>query len=405
MISILKKIFGREKLEDNVSLANKEAKPVKEIARRLSLEEVREKERTIPKSSCGCYRHGARELFGRELDNNVYRTIELYEILSPKLHSYCNSTKSSYSSSNMDVVRRAFYATREILSDAKNENLEEIIKTQSNVISDLRQDCSGVNYLFNIGLDKDLQSLIQSAINLGNTGRYYESILILSNADKLAKAMKLDTQKEVISDLKKSYLPLAIKEIKDNDKELKVKAGMIYRLGNVFSNEGIGKKLLDKAQRLNSLVNKPMSSGERLGSDIWYYFEDNKIRPLERSQREIKSNLERNISKINEETENKRNSLLEKINYLKRFEINDNTLEKMMDYEKELVSLKNGYQERIDKLKSEETIKLNEIGNELDLVRKERDNYINKIKARKLTKLEYKSLLTQTRFKERKNDL
>lgn len=400
MIKILKKFFGREKLEDDLSLADKPTKPIRNVISKLSLEEVREKERAIPKSGCGCYRHGARNLFFNEEDSNPYRTVELYKILSSSLHSYCNSTKSSYSSSNLDVVRRAFYATREILSDAKNENLEELIRAQSSIIYDLKSDSNG--RLSRQLSNDDLQSLIQSAINLGNAERYFESILVLDNADKLARAMELDTQKEVISDLKKSYLSLAVKEIKNSDKKLKVKASNFYALGNVFSNEEIGKKLFDKAQRLNSLVDKPMKSDERLVSHVRYYFQDNKISPLERNQREIRSDLERNISKINEETENKRKSLLEKINYLKRFEITDNILENMIRYERELASLKNESQERLDKTKNEEAIKLNEIGKEVELVKNERDNYADKIETRKLTKSEYKSLLTKMRFKERK---
>lgn len=401
MIQILRKIFGREKLEDNVSLANKETKPVKEILKKLSLDEVREKARAIPKSSCGCYRHGARQLFYQEKNDNPNRTLALYEILSSNLHSYCNSTKSPYSGNNKDVIKDAFYASIEIISDEGKDNLEEVIGTQYRVIWDLKRN-SG-NFYRDIKSD-DINRLIRESINLADIGRYFEAILLLRNAETLANERDEESISEVIKDLKRSYLQPSVKEI-DNLRDKKDKTNKLSKLGyDAFSNEEIGKKLINKSHRLNDLVDKPIKSDERLISHVRYYFDDNKISPLEKDYREIKYNLEKNAKKLCEETSKQKKLISDKINYLRRFEIKDDIVEQMISYENKLGSLEKEASENLDKIKNEEIIKLNQVENEIDLARKERDQYINKIKSRMLTNPEYKSLLIKMRFKERKND-
>ncbi len=401
MIQILRKIFGREKLEDNVSLANKETKPVKEILKKLSLDEVREKARAIPKSSCGCYRHGARQLFYQEKNDNPNRTLALYEILSSNLHSYCNSTKSPYSGNNKDVIKDAFYASIEIISDEGKDNLEEVIGTQYRVIWDLKRN-SG-NFYRDIKSD-DINRLIRESINLADIGRYFEAILLLRNAETLANERDEESISEVIKDLKRSYLQPSVKEI-DNLRDKKDKTNKLSKLGyDAFSNEEIGKKLINKSHRLNDLVDKPIKSDERLISHVRYYFDDNKISPLEKDYREIKYNLEKNAKKLCEETSKQKKLISDKINYLRRFEIKDDIVEQTISYENKLGSLEKEASENLDKIKNEEIIKLNQVENEIDLARKERDQYINKIKSRMLTNPEYKSLLIKMRFKERKND-
>ncbi len=401
MIKILKKIFGRS-LEDKASDNSERAIEVKkENKKSYSLEDVREKTRNIPKSSCGCYRHGARNLFYQEKNDNPERTLALYEIVSPSLHSYCNSTRSSYSSNNDCVLRDAFFASMEVISYRKG-NLEDTIRLNYRIIRDLNENLGHSNIVINrIGSDC-ATNLIKEAINFANDNRSYEALLILRNAEELAKIIGDKSANEVTTDLKKSYLKKTIKEI-SNLKDLNDKAKKLYCIGNfVFSCDKTGLKFIRTSNNLSSLTSRNKNSEERLTERVSHYYSYNKISPSEIRYRNINSNLNKDVEKVRNESENQRKSLSEKIKYLENFQNGLEILNKRVDYEHQLDSLGIETENKIDGLNRQYRMERNQLENEIDLVRKERDEYVAKIKSRILTNPEYKSLLTKMRFKERK---
>ncbi|PIN93201.1 hypothetical protein COU54_03995 [Candidatus Pacearchaeota archaeon CG10_big_fil_rev_8_21_14_0_10_31_24] len=94
------------------------------------------------KSGCGCFRGSARNAYceARNSLNFDLEVVRLYSALDSTLHSYCNSTMTSYTYSNLKVVEDALKACDSVVRTGTNSERLEALKVEGKAISDYGYD-------------------------------------------------------------------------------------------------------------------------------------------------------------------------------------------------------------------------------------------------------------------------
>ena len=176
MIEYIKRLFGIT-TEEKTAQEPEQPKVIYQGA------ELEERIQAIHRSCCS--RHGARDFFSDQNTDDPQRTIELYWLLEPKLHSYCSSTQSIHTSSNAGVIRTVFEAAQLMIE--RDQYTEEMITLSERILGNETEF-----YLQR----KDVEKRVGLIKNLASQGRYSQASILTGQISRYG-SLYLESLEEI----------------------------------------------------------------------------------------------------------------------------------------------------------------------------------------------------------------